>query len=222
MNALYNHDFLTVRYYGPRATPPEDVGLWTVVFKRWWQHHQDYVVQGGEAGWGYRERPNVGFLAGAVWTAGGVAIQEYDERKKNAEDKRFAYDGRGDLWVGLGGKGFKLEAKHQHVYLHTRGTEGTLCAAADSAGLDSDRVKRDTDFTGGVAFLSLWLPEDRREEWRDQRVAHLRDEDRTIETMLKKSYNYSFRVDAFDGDAPVDASGDVPVGITMMIGLDRR
>lgn len=222
MSRLYSYDHLTIDYFGPRAEPPAELAVWPELIKRWRKQHRAYVEAADEAGWGYRERPNVGFLAGAVWAMGGVAIEEYEDRKKDPDDKRFHYSGRGDLWMKLGKKGFKLEAKHTHVNLHTKGTVATLCSAADRAGLDSDHLKFDSDFTGGLAFLSLWLPGALRGEWAERRAVHIADADGAVEAQLRKSYNYSFRVDAFDGEVPADRSGDVPVGVTMLIGLDRR
>lgn len=223
MSRIYSYDHLTIDYFGPREQPPAELALWVDVVKLWWKHHRAYLDQAKEAGWAYRERPNVGFLASAIWGVGGVALEEYEDNKKDPSDKRFYYTGRGDLWAKLGKRGYKLEAKHKHVNLQTHGTEKTLCSAADAAGLDSDHLRFDSDYTGGIAFLSLWLPKERRAEWAELRTTHIRDDDGAVQAQLRKYYNYSFRVDAFDGDAPVDKpSGSAPVGITMLLGLDRR
>lgn len=222
MSRIYSYKHLSIDYFGPKAAPPAELDVWTEVIKHWWSKHQLYHQEAEEAGWAYRERPNVGFLAAAVWKAGGVAIEEYEDHKKDRDDKRFLYSGRGDLWVKLGKRGFKLEAKHTHINLDTHGTTRTLCSAADRAGLDSSHLKFDSDYTGGVAFLSLWLPKKIRSEWETYRKEHIEDADETIANQLRKSYDYNFRVDAFDGEAPADKEGTVPVGITMLIGLDKR
>ena len=69
-----------------------------------------------EVHWWYRKRTHVGMFAGAVWMAGGIALEEYgSEKLKRFGKSDTKYKGRSDLYFGIMGRHFDLEAKH--VYL---------------------------------------------------------------------------------------------------------
>jgi hypothetical protein len=78
------------------------------VFARLRDVHQQYIDDSPKKDfpYWYSERPQVGFLAAAVWKCGGIALEEYGTNKTE-DDKR----GRGDLFIKIGGKGFDCEAK---------------------------------------------------------------------------------------------------------------
>lgn len=65
--------------------------------------------------WWYNERASVSVFAGAVWQAGGVALEEFTDEKKipgrRGRAKRVSYSGRTDLYFELGRYEFLAEAK---------------------------------------------------------------------------------------------------------------
>jgi hypothetical protein len=83
---------------------------WLSVCRRYHRMTEDDRV------WNYHERALTGFLAGAVWRAGGVALEEWRTDKKNDDGDR--RNGRGDLWLQMPDDLYlHLEAKHTRVLL---------------------------------------------------------------------------------------------------------
>lgn len=83
----------------------------------WFQVMRKYAETWGwekrEAHWGYRERTHIGFLAAAVWKAGGVALEEYSTDKFRETNKGSQKgNGRCDLFFRIKKQGYTLEAKH--------------------------------------------------------------------------------------------------------------
>lgn len=69
------------------------------------------LIRGDIALW-YRERPQVGLFAAAVWKSGGIALEEYGTTKLEAGAAR---RGRGDLFIKIAGTGYLCEAKHTWI-----------------------------------------------------------------------------------------------------------
>jgi hypothetical protein len=81
------------------------------VIKAWDAAVRRYIEQSDDGNvWNYRERPWVGFLAAGAWLAKGVALEEWRTQKQRSG--RQASHGRADLYIGIKGKHFDLEAKH--------------------------------------------------------------------------------------------------------------
>jgi hypothetical protein len=225
MSALHRDEDLIVQYFGPKSQPPGDLLPWVGLFRAWRDRlHHDYSVSRGDIGWDYAERSQVGFLAAAAWQVGGAAIEEYGMVKKNPADRRRKYNGRADLWLGFGGRGFALEAKYDSVRLDTRGTRAALVRTFDRAGMDSMSRTDSVHYTGGVAFVPLYLPVGTRPK---ERMAYLEDylndveddgEDSLREQALEM-YDYVFRVDHL-GVHTRESDDHEPVGITVLLGLD--
>ncbi len=77
--------------------------------------HERYVREerchsDGDCAFWYRERPNVGLLAAAVWLHGGTALEEYGAFKTKGR-------GRCDLWLRIRNTSFGCEAKHLFLKL---------------------------------------------------------------------------------------------------------
>lgn len=77
--------------------------------------HESYIAAESEGGqiddctfW-YKERPQIGLLAAAVWKSGGIALEEYGVQKKRESDQA---RGRGDLYLKVGRERFECEAKY--------------------------------------------------------------------------------------------------------------
>jgi hypothetical protein len=71
------------------------------------------LSKGKDALWWYNERSSLGALAGAVWRAGGVVLEEYSTEKvsRSRTGTRARAVGRGDMDFALGGREFVVEAK---------------------------------------------------------------------------------------------------------------
>ena len=67
----------------------------------------------------YGERPLVGFLAGGIWSSGGVCMEEYQTDKKPhiAEQPGESYLGRGDLYFNAARHEGKIEFKMHNIAL---------------------------------------------------------------------------------------------------------
>lgn len=182
MSRQYNTDGLTIDYFGPRTELPARYQDWWGVFIEWknvLHRYSDATYTrdlGSDEGWTYGERPQVGFLAAAIWKAGGVAIEEYEAQKKGVDDLRFRYRGRADLWGTVGEYSYSLEAKHKEVRLDTSGTLNTFLGQMTWAGNDVKRVIEHCNCIGAVAFLPLKAPVQMAAEFDALRLAHIDDE----------------------------------------------
>jgi hypothetical protein len=112
----------------------------------------------GDVIWEYHERANTGFLAAAVWLAGGVALEEWrTEKKSDLGPKR---QGRGDLWVRCGRLILHAEAKHQWVELGSRRKAGVALVKSKLAEASRDACDIQGHFGEkrvGVLFAAPWM-----------------------------------------------------------------
>lgn len=225
MSVLHRDDDLVVQYFGPKSQPPGELLPWVELFQVWRDRLHHYrMISKGDIGWDYAERSQVGFLAAAAWHVGGAAIEEYGVEKKLSADRRQRYQGRADLWLGVGGRGFALEAKYTSVRLDTRGTRATLIRTFDKAGMDSLSCTENVHYTGGVAFVPLYVrtgtPPKKRMAYLEDHLNDVDDDgEPSLREQVREMYGYVFRVDHL---AKHTREGDEhePVGITMLVGLD--
>jgi len=61
------------------------------------------------------ERGSLGILAAAIWSTGGLAVEELPAEKKKG--RRTITDARLDLWCSLGRDDYAFEAKQRHIRL---------------------------------------------------------------------------------------------------------
>jgi hypothetical protein len=82
------------------------------IFKKLKSVHQAYIdgEDGTDCPYWFSERPQVGFLAAAIWQSGGTALEEYGTNKTKAIEPVTAR-GRCDLWIRTRKAGFECEAK---------------------------------------------------------------------------------------------------------------
>ena len=103
------------------------------------------LSNGTDALWWYNERTSLGALAGAVWRAGGVVLEEYSTEKLQRSRKGTSRaTGRGDMDFALGGHKFVVEAKQCWPRLGTakpiwRVKESLNAAKADVRRADVSR-----------------------------------------------------------------------------------
>lgn len=80
------------------------------ILEEWIAVQHEYTRQvRGEFSWNYSERASIGFLAAAVWAAGGVALEEWCTVKGTRKEPR---NGRCDLFIYRNKQSFDIEAKH--------------------------------------------------------------------------------------------------------------
>jgi hypothetical protein len=91
------------------------------ILKQWIKSVSNYCVafpgKKGDAPYWYNERATLSTFAGAVWTVGGLALEEYHATKVHEQSKR---KGRIDLWFHWNENSFALEAKQLWIHLDER------------------------------------------------------------------------------------------------------
>jgi hypothetical protein len=101
------------------------------VFQKLLSMHESYMRDGGDgdfAFW-YRERPNVGLLAAAVWLCDGISLEEYGLVKGKRR-------GRCDLWFRIGNTSFVCEAKHLPLILSDKASAHKVCKKLENVARD--------------------------------------------------------------------------------------
>ena len=109
----------------------------------------------GDAPYDNNERANVGLLAGAAWSCGNVALEEFQTTKGIGTDEK---NGRIDLWLcDENTQEEYVEAKFKRMSVNgdfVKNISSVLKAATDDAMVS----KGDQDIDGiGVAFIVFYL-----------------------------------------------------------------
>jgi hypothetical protein len=136
------------------------------VLEQWIKIQSEFDAANEEGPFNYTERPQVGFLAAAIWRANGMALEEWKTEKvgggSGAESN--AYNGRCDLWFNTTSKpkdsdfGWYLEAKH----LWMRGSEiARWLGDPELNGLEqaiaSAKRRKSPEGRLGCVFISVFL-----------------------------------------------------------------
>jgi hypothetical protein len=95
---------------------------------------------GEDVPWWYGERTSISTLAGAVWRAGGIAIEEFPSTKRETRER--SARGRGDLSVRLGRRDYLFEAKLVWSLVGRRDPATALASSLDQARRDARRCRR--------------------------------------------------------------------------------
>lgn len=104
--------------------------------------------------WGHGERSVLSLLAGAIWKCGGIAFEEFKEKKLNSQDKRQRYRGRIDLYFKLNGKEYLVESKYHWCNFPDPKLDKKLSRYLDSAYNDAERSRPwPVDHRLGVLFI---------------------------------------------------------------------
>ena len=113
--------------FGPDFPQP---AAFSAIFDGWLSVLGRYRKAGADLGWWHNEQANVSLLAGAIWRLEGAAcIGELPVPRSYGSQ-----DGRGDLWLSIGGHDAWLEAKiawPTHAEQATRQLERRLADAAE-------------------------------------------------------------------------------------------
>jgi hypothetical protein len=207
---------LVVRYAGQGPIPGK-LRPWVDVFVHWRDMLEAYSHAAGDQGWTWNERPQVGFLAAAVWRAGGVALTEYGVTKQALADRRRRCSGRGDLWAQVGGASHLIEAKHKKLRIDTPRTRETLSNLLDNAGWDAVRNLDEVDYRTAVCFVPLLSAR----TVDDDAWARFLNDAKT-QDLIKGVFDRGFRIDLRSGwnHDPEDEGTASYVGITLLVGID--
>ena len=122
--------------------------------------------------WWYNERASISTIAGAVWNAGGTALEEYSSKKRKGG--RSAY-GRCDLYFRIGRDEYVTEAKLCWLSAgrQARDMEGNVRYWLDEAYKDAKRTA--VDLRGGETILGILfvvpcVPQKSEEDFLGERI----------------------------------------------------
>ncbi|GAB5561826.1 MAG: hypothetical protein SynsKO_34730 [Synoicihabitans sp.] len=110
--------------------------------------------------WWYNERALLGVLAGAIWRTGGLAFEEYTQRKLTRNDRKDV-GGRVDLWFSTkSGREFRAEAKKTEIPITQSADQleklnAVMAEAVDDAGRNPSDGGDTTRLA--IAFASPFL-----------------------------------------------------------------
>ena len=111
----------------------------------------------GDSPYNNNERANIGLLAGAAWSCGNIALEEFQSLKGGEGNET---NGRIDLWLCSENKKDEyIEAKFKRMSIngnYLKNIKATLEAAVN----DAKYTKRDDDeISIGVAFIVFYIKE---------------------------------------------------------------
>lgn len=112
-----------------------------------------------DALWWYGERASLSTFAGAVWRAGGIALEEY-QTEKHVSRRRGNRYGRGDLYLKVGREEYILEAKQVWcgVGSGARNSLQQVSAALERATHDVKRAKSYGERRLAAVFVVPMIP----------------------------------------------------------------
>ena len=161
--------------------------IYEPLFRNWIAVQRRYATQCEfkDFAHNYSERPQVGFVAAAVWLAGGVALEEWKTQKIGGEESR---TGRCDLWFSLPGKGsYHAEAKHAWL---TIGHDSVLERATkmmSNAEMAAQALGRRDDTHLAILSASFLYPKESVVESQVSRQNRIHDQTmRSFDTVAKE------------------------------------
>lgn len=132
---------------------------WVPMCETWAFNIERYtrLTQNGDSPYNNNERANVGLLAGAAWSCGNIALEEF-QSIKGCEGQEA--NGRVDLWLcSENNKEEYVEAKFKKMSIngdYLKHIDTTLNFAID----DAKHTKGDDDVSSiGLAFIVLYMKE---------------------------------------------------------------
>lgn len=126
----------------------------------WVDINAEYINQYDDCLYWYNERADVSTFSGAIWKAGGFAIEEYSSKKGDDESQT---NGRVDLYFSIGDKEVVAEVKKQWLYFGQQvrlNLEGKINRVVSAAEQDICRSLHSNhcDVGLGLSFISTyWL-----------------------------------------------------------------
>lgn len=131
---------------------------WIPMCKSWAFNIERYtrLTELGDAPYDNNERANVGLLAGAAWSCGNIALEEFQTTKGTGKNEK---NGRIDLWIcSENGTEDCIEAKFKRMSLkgdYLTHIQSTLDKAVDDA--DFSRGGDEDIASVGIAFIVFYI-----------------------------------------------------------------
>jgi hypothetical protein len=134
--------------------------------KKWILLHRRYFNEmywdgkAHDVSYWYGERTHLGLFASAVWSAGGVALEEYGDEKKHWDKRRGPKQGRVDLYLSVGKLECIAEAKMHGLQCHQSYSPKDLAESLTDWCYDAKwDVKRDPHQGRrlGLVFVAPWF-----------------------------------------------------------------
>lgn len=126
----------------------------------WLNREMNKFWEGKDCPWWYNERASISTLAGAVWNAGGIALEEYASRKRKAGRNTL---GRCDLYFRIEKEEYVAEAKHCWLNAGSRARfiEVNMVECLDQACIDAKKNRpglQGEETLLGIAFIVPQIP----------------------------------------------------------------
>ncbi len=207
---------LHVRAWGEERALAAISKTWAQIFKTWHEAIVGYCAHADDCALWYRQRPQVSFLSGAIWRAGGYSLQEFSQTKGRGHSHRtdvFAWiDGAGDFVAEAEFGWLELESKSlgKELRKHIR-------AAGKHLKKTGDGLVHQPDYLAALVFRTWTIKVDSTPK---------------VEKAIKKLRKYDKPVGDFDvlfrADLRLDASkidivngGYSHPGMTLFVGLNH-
>lgn len=132
---------------GPFRTLKELLWEWT-----WLNREMAKSWKWKDCPWWYNERASISTLAGAVWSAGGIALEEYASRKRRGSGNSH---GRCDMYFCMEHKEYVAEAKQ--CWLNAGSQAGDMSVPVKDCIVQAcnDAKNNRPDLQGGEALLGI-------------------------------------------------------------------
>jgi hypothetical protein len=206
---------VTLSFPLPRVHAPSLEAL-EEVFAAWPTILTDYAnTVPGDLPWWYNETAAVGFLGAAAWRAGGVAIVEFDNDRREA-GASYTFRGRCDLYLKLNGAAYYAEAKQTFHWLGDGPDHAEAIAdirrKLDEATAQAEALQREPD----AGLLALVFASPRLEATHSDRLdtllEHWRSAVQTID--CDAVFTHFYRL----GERPLaDEQGNLYPGIALFV-----
>ncbi|MCL6350842.1 hypothetical protein [Pectobacterium polaris] len=166
----------------------------------WIRANQHYVelLERKDCCWWYNERTNVSVLAGAAWSLGWAAIEEYPSGKKIKGDTTKNPDsntkkGRVDLYIKSEMNSIALEAKHVWHNLEKNTNIARIDSGINSARYDAERLNEQANRHFSATFIAFYTTEIPNEIILEERITATINN--AIKNISKKSISYAYLID---------------------------
>ncbi|MCA6960990.1 MULTISPECIES: hypothetical protein [Pectobacterium] len=166
----------------------------------WILANQRYVELLGKKDccWWYNERTNVSVLAGAAWSLGWAAIEEYpsDKRKKGClEEDTGTSRGRVDIYITNKHDDVAIEAKHAWYNLDNivSGNDAFICKM-NKASDDAKCLKEQANRHFAATFVVFHTKNNSQELIAEEHIEQLIHS--SISARIKENISYAYVIDS--------------------------
>ncbi len=148
---------LSATVHGVKAN--KELNHWIPMCHSWAFNIERYarLTIEGDAPYDNNERANIGLLAGAAWSCGNIALEEFQTTKGAQDSER---NGRIDLWLcDENTQEEYIEAKFKRMSVNGDFVKNISSTLQDAVS-DAEFSKGDQDIDGiGVAFIVFYMKE---------------------------------------------------------------